>query len=215
MLAEMNKIAIIHLFLLGFEDELSNFTLGLNNPSKQADLLGIDVWKEKMLLYKDAVGAIEGIAPVSVSWAKKHILGFSDEEIKLDLQQQRIEKAVGAELTNTATIIVHTGIFDNVDKLYGQKTGTTASAGAAPPPPPDGGGMGGDMGGGLGEIPLPPPGPEPGGEAGVTPESKTRENMNILLESNDLVNEDDFIDLSKARNSLGDMGKELDRLLND
>jgi hypothetical protein len=208
MLAEMNKIAIIHLFLLGFEDELSNFTLGLNNPSKQADLLGIDVWKEKMLLYKDAVAAIEGIAPVSVSWAKKHILGFSDEEIKLDLQQQRIEKAVGAELTNTATIIVHTGIFDNVDKLYGSQTGTTASAGAAPPPPPEGG----DMGGGL---PPPPPGPEPGGEAGVTPESKTKENMNILLESNDLINEDDFIDLSKARNSLGDMGKELDRLLND
>jgi hypothetical protein len=208
MLAEMNKIAIIHLFLLGFEDELSNFTLGLNNPSKQADLLGIDVWKEKMLLYKDAVGAIEGIAPVSVSWAKKHILGFSDEEIKLDLQQQRIEKAVGAELTNTATIIVHTGIFDNVDKLYGQKSGTTASAGASPPPPPEGG----EIGGGL---PPPPPGPEPGGEAGVTPESKTRENMNILLESTDFINEDDFIDLSKARNSLGDMGKELDRLLND
>ncbi len=39
MIAEMNKIAIIHLFLLGFEDELQNFTLGLTNPSKQADLL--------------------------------------------------------------------------------------------------------------------------------------------------------------------------------
>ena len=211
MLAEMNKIAIIHLFLLGFEDELSNFTLGLNNPSRQADLLAIDVWKEKILLYKDAVAAIEGIAPVSVSWAKKHVLGFSDEEIKLDLQQQRIEKAVGAELTNTATIIVHTGIFDNVDKLYGSQTGTTAAAGATPPPPPEGG-MG-DMGGG--EIPPPPPGPEPGGESGVTPESKRRDNMNILLESNDLINEDDFIDLSRARNSLGDIGDELDRILND
>ena len=213
MLAEMNKIAIIHLFLLGFEDELSNFTLGLNNPSRQADLLAIDVWKEKILLYKDAVAAIEGIAPVSVSWAKKHVLGFSDEEIKLDLQQQRIEKAVGAELTNTATIIVHTGIFDNVDKLYGSQTGTTAAAGATPPPPPEGGGGMGDMGGG--EIPPPPPGPEPGGEAGITPESKRRDNMNILLESNDLINEDDFIDLSRARNSLGDIGDELDRILND
>ena len=213
MLAEMNKIAIIHLFLLGFEDELSNFTLGLNNPSRQADLLAIDVWKEKVLLYKDAVTAIEGIAPVSVSWAKKHVLGFSDEEIKLDLQQQRIEKAVGAELTNTATIIVHTGIFDNVDKLYGSQTGTTAAAGATPPPPPEGGGGMGDMGGG--EIPPPPPGPEPGGGAGVTPESKRRDNMNILLESNDLINEDDFIDLSRARNSLGDIGDELDRILND
>ena len=211
MLAEMNKIAIIHLFLLGFEDELSNFTLGLNNPSRQADLLAIDVWKEKIILYKDAVTAIEGIAPVSVSWAKKHVLGFSDEEIKLDLQQQRIEKAVAAELTNTPTIIVHTGIFDNVDKLYGQQTGTTAAAGATPPPPPEGGL--GDMGGG--EVPPPPPGPEPGGEAAVTPESKRRDNMNILLESNDLINEDDFIDLSRARNSLGDIGDELDRILND
>jgi hypothetical protein len=209
MLAEMNKIAIIHLFLLGFEDELSNFTLGLHNSSKQADLLAIDVWKEKMLLYKDAVAAIEGIAPVSVSWAKKHVLGFSDEEIKLDLQQQRIERAVAAELTNTPTIIVHTGIFDNVDKLYGQQSGSTAAAGATPPPPPEGG-MG-DMGG----VPPPPPGPEPGGDAGMTPESKTRDNMNILLESSDLINEDDFIDLSRARNSLGDIGDELDRILND
>jgi hypothetical protein len=211
MLAEMNKIAIIHLFLLGFEDELSNFTLGLNNPSRQADLLAIDVWKEKIILYKDAVTAIEGIAPVSVSWAKKHVLGFSDEEIKLDLQQQRIEKAVAAELTNTATIIVHTGIFDNVDKLYGSQTGTTAAAGTTPPPPPEGGGGLGDMGG----IPPPPSSPEPSGDAGVTPESKNRDNMNILLESSDLINEDDFIDLSKARNSLGDIGDELDRILND
>jgi len=210
MLAEMNKIAIIHLFLLGFEDELSNFTLGLNNPSRQADLLAIDVWKEKIILYKDAVTAIEGIAPVSISWAKKHVLGFSDEEIKLDLQQQRIEKAVAAELTNTATIIVHTGIFDNVDKLYGQQSGTTAAAGATPPPPPESGGGLGDMGG----IP-PPPSPEPGGDAGMTPESKNRDNMNILLESSDLINEDDFIDLSRARNSLGDIGDELDRILND
>ena len=90
MLAELNKIAIIHLFLMGFEDELNSFQLSLTNPSKQADLLTIDVWKEKMLLYKDAVMPIEGIAPVSQSWAKKHILGFSDEEIKLDLQQQRV-----------------------------------------------------------------------------------------------------------------------------
>ena len=210
MLAEMNKIAIIHLFLLGFEDELSNFTLGLNNPSRQADLLAIDVWKEKIILYKDAVTAIEGIAPVSISWAKKHVLGFSDEEIKLDLQQQRIEKAVAAELTNTATIIVHTGIFDNVDKLYGQQSGTTAAAGSTPPPPPESGGGLGDMGG----IP-PPPSPEPSGDAGMTPESKNRDNMNILLESSDLINEDDFIDLSRARNSLGDIGDELDRILND
>ena len=214
MIAELNKIAIIHLFLLGFEDELSNFTLGLTNPSTQADLLKIDVWKEKIILYKDAVTAIEGIAPVSVSWAKKHILGFSDEDIKLDLQQQRVEKAVGAELTNTATIITHSGIFDNVDKLYAPKSGTTAGGAGAPPPPP-----GGEEVGGLPPPPgpelPPPPGPEPGGEAGITPESTNRDNLKILLESDSMINEDSFIDLSKGKNYLGEMEEQLKKLLRD
>jgi hypothetical protein len=215
MIAEMNKIAIIHLFLLGFEDELSNFTLGLTNPSTQADLLKIDVWKEKILLYKDAVTAIEGIAPVSVSWAKKHVLGFSDEEIKLDLQQQRIEKAVGTELTNTATIITHTGIFDNIDKLYGSTTGSTASS-ATPPTPPGGeseiGGGGPDLGG-----ELPPPPPPGGGEGGVPPipENFKKDNLKILLESDSLVEDDSYIDLSKAKNYLGEMEDELNKLLRD
>ena len=215
MIAELNKIAIIHLFLLGFEDELSNFTLALTNPSTQADLLKIDVWKEKLLAYKDAVTAIEGIAPVSVTWAKKHILGFSDEEIKLDLQQQRIEKAVGAELTNTATIISHTGVFDNIDKLYGSKSGSTENAGGAGAPPPPGGDMGGDLGGDLGGGAPPPPPPSEGGGAELAPESTERDNLNILLESDGLFEEDSFIDLSKARNSLGIMEQQLSKLLKD
>ena len=220
MLAEMNKIAIIHLFLLGFEDELSNFTLSLTNPSTQADLLKIDVWKEKILLYKDATAAVEGIAPVSHSWAKKHVLGFSDEEIKLDIQQQRIEKAVAKELENTSTVIVKTGIFDNIDKLYGSTSGTTA------------GGESGDMGGsesaGLGAPPSgsdmggPPPGgeesggaPPAGEEASVTPESKKDSNYNILLESDDFLIGDEIIDLSKGKNYLGEMEVHLNKLLNN
>jgi hypothetical protein len=212
MLAELNKIAIIHLFLLGFEDELSNFTLNLSNPSTQADLLKVDVWKEKIILYKDAVAKVEGIAPVSVSWAKKHILGFSDEEIRLDLQQQRLEKAVATELEATPTVITKTGIFDTIDKLYGGKTGSTENVqpgeemggeGVAPPPPPS------DFGGG--ELPSAPESES----AGITPESKTKkENLNILLENDDLMSEDSFIDLSRGSNSLGDIEDELDKLLN-
>jgi hypothetical protein len=230
MIAELNKIAIIHLFLLGFEDELSNFTLALTNPSSQDDLLKIELWKEKIALYQQGVAAIAGIAPVSVSWAKKHILGFSDEEIKLDLQQQRIEMAVGAELTNTATIITHTGIFDNIDKLYGNAPSGTTAGGAAPsspPPPGGGGGFGGgggmeDLGGPelggepeLGGAPEPAPGPEPGGEAGVTPESFKRDNLKILVESSTLTEDESFIDLSKGKNSLGDIEAQLSKLLKD
>ena len=207
MVAELNKIAIIHLFLLGFEDELSNFTLTLTNPSTQADLLKVDVWKEKMLLYKDAVSPIEGIAPVSVSWAKKHILGFSDDEIKLDLQQQRVEKAVGSELTNTPTIITHTGVFDNIDKLYGNTSGGTKNASSTPPPPPEGG----EDFGGMGEMTPPTPPSEPG----ITPESFNIDNLKILLENESIFDEESFIDLSKGKNSLGDIEKQLNKLLND
>jgi hypothetical protein len=211
MIAEMNKIAIIHLFLLGFEDELSNFTLGLTNPSKQADLLMVDVWKEKVLLYKDLVSEIPNtLAPTSATWAKKHIFGFSDEDIKLDVQQMRLERAVAAELTNTPTVITHTGMFDVVDKLYKVKSGFTQTAGAAPAeggaPPPMGGGMEPPMGGG--EESPPPPGPE------GLPENKKRDNMKILLESDELTG-DSYIDLDKARNSLGSMEDELSKLLKD
>lgn len=227
MLAELNKIAIIHLFLLGFEDELTNFTLGLTNPSTQADLLKIDVWKEKIMLYKDAVSPIEGISPTSVSWAKKHVLGFSDEEIKLDLQQQRLEKAVGAELINTATVIIKTGIFDTVDKLYGTTSGATQGAQAAQAPGGDlggfgglggdlgglGGGIGGDIGGAA--APPPPAGGEPagGGLFGESDENE-RDLLKILLENDDLLTEDTFIDLSKGKNSLGEIESALDKLLN-
>jgi hypothetical protein len=218
MIAELNKIAIIHLFLLGFEDELQNFTLGLTNPSTQADLLKIDVWKEKVLLYKDLVSDPgNGIQPTSSTWAKKHIFGWSDEEIRLDLQQQRIEKAVGEELKATPTVITRTGIFDNIDKLYGNN-GKPAAPGGTPPEggePP----LGSDMGGlpPMGGEEMPPAGgesppPPAGGEAEVTPESKNK-NMNILVESN-LLEGSKILDLGQGQDSLGEISKELDKLLN-
>ena len=225
MLAELNKVAIVHLFLLGFEDELSNFTLGLTNPSTQADLLKIDVWKEKVLLYKDLVSDPgNGIQATSSTWAKKHIFGWSDEEVRLDLQQQRVERAVGEELKATATVITKTGLFDNIDKLYGSATGSTPAAGAATTPggteelgaPPSFGGgaepapdLGAEVppAGGGGEAPPPPT-----GEPELAPESKKKD-MNILIESN-LIEGAQMINLGQAQQSLGEISKELDKLLN-
>ena len=220
MIQELNKIAIIHLFILGFEDELTNFTLGLTNPSTQADLLKIENWKEKILLYKDAVADPgNGIQAVSTTWAKKHILGFSDEEIKLDIQQQRIEKAVGAELQKTPEVIIHTGIFDNIDRLYGKKPGETAT------PPAEGGDMGappsggmgslGGLGGGGEDLGAPPETPEvPEAPAGgeVTPESRMND-LNLILED-DLISGRDEIDLSRGRTSINEIENKLNELLN-
>jgi hypothetical protein len=217
MIQELNKIAIIHLFLLGFEDEIDNFTIGLSNPSTQSDLLKIDVWKEKVLLYKDLVmDPGNGISATSATWAKKHIFNFSDDEIRTDLLQQRLERAIGEELKQTPTIISKTGLFDNIDKLYGNSSGgtTTTSTEASPD-------LGGDMGplspsmgseesGGTPPPPPPPPGGEP--EAGVTPESRL-ERLNILVENN-ILEGASFINLSQGRDSLGEIDKELDKLLN-
>jgi hypothetical protein len=215
MIQELNKVAIIHLFLLGFEDEIDNFTLGLTNPSTQADLLKIDVWKEKVLLYKDLVlDPGNGIAATSSTWAKKHIFNFSDDEIRTDLLQQRLERAIGEELKQTPTVISKTGLFDNIDKLYGQSSGGTVT-------PPSETPMGGELeplspefGAEGGETPAPPPPPPPGGEgeASVTPESKI-ERLNILVENNVLEGKS-FINLSQGRDSLGEIDKELDKLLN-
>jgi len=218
MLAELNKIAIVHLFLLGFEDELSNFTIGLTNPSTQADLLKIDVWKEKVLLYKDLVADPgNGIQATSSTWAKKHIFGWSDEEVRLDLQQQRIERAVGEELKATPTVITKTGLFDNIDKLYGSMTGSTPSAGAATTP--DGGeelsappSFGAEPTGGEPPLPEAPPAEAPPAGGEVTPESRMKD-LNILVENN-LIEGAEMINLGHAQDSLGEISKELDKLLN-
>ena len=220
MLAEMNKIAIVHLFLLGFEDELSNFTLGLTNPSTQADLLKIDVWKEKVLLYKDLVSDPgNGIQATSSTWAKKHIFGWSDDEVRLDLQQQRIERAVGEELKATPTVITKTGLFDNIDKLYGSQTGATPTAGAETTtdggeelgPPPSS--FGGEPSGlDLGSEEPPTGGGEEAPPAEVTPESRKKD-LNILVENN-LIEGSQIINLGQAQDSLGEISKELDKLLN-
>jgi hypothetical protein len=199
----------------------------------------IDVWKEKVLLYKDLVSEIPNtLSPTSATWAKKHIFGFSDEDIKLDTQQQRLERAVAAELANTATVITHTGMFDVVDKLYKTKSGSTVNPPAGGEASAGGGGGGSfgggslpDFGGGGESSPepsLPPLGGEEGGgapeapaapgappeEEETLPEGKKNDNLNILLESDD-IHGDKYIDLSKGRNSLGSIENELSKLLRD
>ena len=153
MIQELNKIAIIHLYVLGLEDELENFTLSLNNPSTQADMLLTEQLQLKMTLFKEAVSdAGNGFAAYSMTRAKRDILGMSEEEIRNDFEQQRLEKAAAAELEQTSTIIKKTGIFDRVDTLYGE-LGTTpdeAAAAGAEGGGEEGGGFGGETGGAMG-----------------------------------------------------------------
>lgn len=150
MLQELNKLAIIHLYILGFEEDLDNFTITLNNPSTQAEMLKVEHMQLKVTLLKDAVSDI-GNGFGTMSWTRAHrdIMGWSDDEIKQDLLEQRMEKAASAELANTAGVIKHTGMFDTVDRIYGDFK-AALNGGGAGAEGGEGGAEGGGGGGGLG-----------------------------------------------------------------
>lgn len=142
LLMELNKIAVIHLYLNGFQDELNNFTLTMNNPSSQAEMLELENLAKKITTAKDAVSDPGGGLPLtSMMWAWKHIFKWSDKEIKQNLEELRLETALSAELQKTMQIIKKTGLFDGVDNIYGEPGAEYSEQGAE-------GEDGNDMGGG-------------------------------------------------------------------
>jgi hypothetical protein len=155
-LMELTKVATIHLFLLGFEDELTNFTLSMNNPSTQAEQLEIENMQKKIDAVRDAVSDPgNGLPVMSQTRALKQIMKWSDKEIKENLEEIRLEKGIAAELEKTAQIIKKTGIFDTVDRIYGEP-GAEYMDDQQGGMPGQGGPGGGGMGGGMG---APPPAP--------------------------------------------------------
>lgn len=222
-LMELTKVAIIHLYLLGFDDDLTNFSLSMNNPSTQAEQLKIDTISKKVSAIRDAVSDPgNGIQPMSLTRALKNIMGWSEKEIKENLEEIRLEKALANELQMTAQIIKRTGIFDRVDRIYGEtgsqyqdqqgggQQGDDMGGGA-----PMGGG-GGDFGGGLDDIGAPgaddtgeiggeegsmPTADMDAGQGGIsdgTPMESDRKNGNLLTESFDRMIENYIKEESKG-----------------
>lgn len=135
LIQELNKMAIVHLYLKGYEEDLSEFSLTLNNPSTQADKLKTETLTAKIQLYTEATrNEGSGIAAVSHTWAKRNILGWSDKEIVEDFINQRMERAISQELQDTPVIIPKTGIFDDIDQKYGNPSAAIQQQG--PPPVP-------------------------------------------------------------------------------
>lgn len=210
-LMELTKVATIHLFLLGFDDELTNFTLSMNNPSTQAEQLEIENMQKKIDAVRDAVSDPgNGLPVMSQTRALKQIMKWSDKEIKENLEEIRLEKGIAAELEKTAQIIKKTGIFDTVDRIYGEPgaeymddqqggmPGADGGAGgggmgAAPPPPADFGSemdtMGapgaddsGDMAGQEGSMPTADMTPDQTGQANES----ARRNKKVINEQSNL-----------------------------
>ena len=179
-LMELTKVATIHLYLLGFEDDLTNFTLTMNNPSTQAEQLEVETYQKKIGCLRDAVSDPGcGIPALSMQRALREILKWSDKEIKENLEEIRLEKALAAELEKTSQIIKRSGVFDGIDRIYGEPGAEYQEEQGGPGGNQDnmGGPGGGGFGGGLDDMGS--PGMDEGmtdmGEEGVEP----TENMSI------------------------------------
>ena len=121
LLMELNKIAIIHLYILGFHDDLTNFTLSMNNPSSQSEMLEIENLQKRITTAQSALSDPGNGIPI-LSWhrALKEVLKMDDKEIADNLEELRLENALAGELKKTFQIIKRTGIFDPVDNVYGE-----------------------------------------------------------------------------------------------
>ena len=94
VIAELNKLAMIHLYSHGFQgEELLNFSLSLSNPSSLAQQQKLELIKTK---FDIAGSAPEGM--VSKTWLYKNVFSFTKNQIELIQKQKIKEKLNDAEL---------------------------------------------------------------------------------------------------------------------
>jgi hypothetical protein len=100
ILAELEKICIIHLYTLGYrESDLLSFKLTLNNPSKIAELQELEHMRTKF----DVAGtATDGY--FSKQWVYRNIFKISEEEIDRIQVEQFTDAVQGAAIEEAGTI---------------------------------------------------------------------------------------------------------------
>ena len=98
VISELEKIGIIHLYTLGFRgDDLLNFSLYLNNPSKLAELQELEHWKTK---FDIAANATEGY--FSRRWVCEHLFNMSEEEFVRNQRELFYDKKYDAQINAAA-----------------------------------------------------------------------------------------------------------------
>jgi hypothetical protein len=146
VLAELEKVGVIHLYTLGYrDDDLLAFKLQLNNPSKIAELQEIEHWKAR---FEIAATATEGY--FSKRWISEHLLGMSEDEFLRNQREMFFDKKYAAKLEAAAS----GGEGGEGDAGEGGLSGGLGDLG--------GGDLEGDLEGDFGDI-----------EAGETPTGET------------------------------------------
>jgi hypothetical protein len=153
VILELVKIGIIHLYTLGFRgDDLINFKLSLNNPSKIAEMQEIETWKTK---FDIAASATEGF--FSRRWVAENIFGISHEDFVRNQREMFYDRKQDASLQQVAE-----------QAAAGETAGLGGDLGGDL-----GADLGGDLGGELGD--------ELGGEELPGPEDVPAEDESPLL----------------------------------
>ena len=89
ILSELNKLAMVHLYAHGYDnDDLLEFTLKLSNPSSIAQQQKLELIRAK---FEIAGTAPEGL--VSRKWIRKNILELTDQDIE-SIVQEKIEDKI-------------------------------------------------------------------------------------------------------------------------
>ncbi len=93
MVAELQKIAFVHLYVLGYRNaDLINFKLKLNNPSKIAELQELEHFKAQL----DAADAAKEM--FSRQWIFKNIFKLNDEVFQQVHNQRYYDKLIDKQL---------------------------------------------------------------------------------------------------------------------
>lgn len=102
--AELTKIALIHLFSIGIRDrdQLQDFELQLTNPNSMLEQENLEILSQKAGVMRDLWDETS-LSPVSLVWALRNIMNFSDQEIKLILKQQYLEGKVNLKMEEDNT----------------------------------------------------------------------------------------------------------------
>ena len=123
VITELEKIAIIHLFTLGYrENDLISFKLSMNNPSKIAELQDLEQWRTK---FDVASAAAEGF--FSKRWIAENLFAISEEEFLRNQREMFHDRMITAQLDQSAEATdMGIGGGGGAEDLLGDEGGDTA-----------------------------------------------------------------------------------------
>jgi hypothetical protein len=103
LIAELNKLAMIHLYALGFSgDDLLNFDIKFSNPSTVAVQQKLALISSKLEIAAKALELGKETGLLSFNYIQREILGLRPEQINIIKQEARQDQVTMAELKKIA-----------------------------------------------------------------------------------------------------------------